>query len=108
MLFRSAAWHTLQMEQDKEFAAQRQQAEDRKASSSFMHEQRLIKERQKELEHRAGVERKALKEKEELYERNVKRQREITQRLDESAQLHARLRQERPAIEAKLQTWRVL
>lgn len=93
------AWHNLQVEQDRDFAAQRQQIEERKASVAFAHEQRLIKERQKELDHRAAVERKALKEKEELYERNVKRQKEITQRLDESAQLHARLRQDRPAIE---------
>ena len=40
-----------------------------------------------------------LKEKEELYERNAARQERVTKRLDESAQLHARLKQERPAIE---------
>jgi PAB1-binding protein PBP1 len=40
-----------------------------------------------------------LKDKEDVYERNVKRQTEVMRRADESAQLHARLRQERPAIE---------
>jgi hypothetical protein len=40
-----------------------------------------------------------LKDKEEVYERNVKRQTEVMKRADESAQVHARLRQERVAIE---------
>jgi hypothetical protein len=59
----------------------------------------MIDARKGEMEHRAIVERKALKEKEELYERNVKRQMQITDRVDQSAKLHASLRQERPAIE---------
>jgi hypothetical protein len=59
----------------------------------------MIDARKGETEHRAAVERKALKEKEELYERNVKRQMQITDRVDQSAKLHASLRQERPAIE---------
>ncbi|KAF2281456.1 ankyrin [Westerdykella ornata] len=92
-------WHKLQMEQERESAAQRQQIEDRKASATFAHEAKLAKQRQAELEHRAGVERKALLEKEQLFERNMNRQKQLTDRLDESAQLHARLRQERPAIE---------
>jgi len=62
-------------------------------------EKKLIEVRKGEVEHRAGVERKALKEKEELYERNVKRQLLVTDRVDQSAKLHASLRQERPAIE---------
>lgn len=95
-----ATWHKQQMEQERDFAAQRQQIEDRKASAAYAHEGRLMKQRQAELEHRAGVERKALMEKEQLFERNVKRQRQLTDRLDESAKLHASLRQERPAIEA--------
>jgi hypothetical protein len=63
------------------------------------HEKKLIEARKGEVEHRAVVERKALKEKEELYERNVKRQVLITDRVDQSAKLHASLRQDRPAIE---------
>ncbi|KAF2016840.1 hypothetical protein BU24DRAFT_459962 [Aaosphaeria arxii CBS 175.79] len=97
------AWHNLMVEQERNTAAERLAIEDRKASAQFAHEQRLIKERQSETEHRANVERRALKEKEDLYERNMKRQKEITQRLDESAQLHARLRQERPAIDGPQQ-----
>jgi ankyrin repeat protein len=93
------AWHNLQMEQERDFATQRQQIEDRKASASYAHEARLVKQRQAELEHRTGVERKALLEKEQLFDRNVSRQKQLTDRLDESAQLHARLRQDRPAIE---------
>jgi hypothetical protein len=64
-----------------------------------MHEKKLIEARKSEVEHRVGVERKVLKEKEEVYERNVKRQLQITDRVDQSAKLHASLRQERPAIE---------
>jgi ankyrin repeat protein len=94
-----AAWHKQQVEQERDFAAQRLQIEDRKASAAYAHESRLMKQRQAELEHRTGLERKALLEKEQLFERNVKRQKELTDRLDESAQLHSRLRQERPAIE---------
>jgi ankyrin repeat protein len=94
-----ATWHKLQMEQERDFAAQRQQIEDRKASATYAHEAKLMKQRQGELEHRASVERKALLEKEQLFERNVKRQKQLTDRLDDSAKLHASLRQERPAIE---------
>jgi ankyrin repeat protein len=93
------AWHNLQKEQERDFAAQRQQIEDRKASATYAHEAKLIQQRQAEVEHRAGVERKALLEKEQLFDRNVTRQKQLTDRLDESAQLHARLRQDRPAIE---------
>ncbi|KAF2470674.1 uncharacterized protein BDR25DRAFT_286818 [Lindgomyces ingoldianus] len=93
------AWHTLQVEQERNFAAERLQIEDRKASASFAQEARLIKQRKDEIEYRASVERRMLKEKEELYERNVSRQVAVTERMDESAQLHARLRMERPAIE---------
>ncbi|KAF2659361.1 hypothetical protein K491DRAFT_712646 [Lophiostoma macrostomum CBS 122681] len=93
------AWHNLQIEQERAFAVQRQQIEDRNASATFAHESKLSQQRQAEVEHRAGIERKALAEKEQLFERNVSRQKMLTDRLDESAQLHARLRQERPAIE---------
>lgn len=95
-----SAWHNLLMEQERDGAAQRQQIEDRKAAAAYVHENRLIEARKAETEHRAAVEKRALKEKEELFDRNVQRQMQITQRLDESAQLHARLRQDRPAIEA--------
>jgi ankyrin repeat protein len=93
------AWHNLQKEQELDFAAQRQQIEDRKASATYAQEAKLIQQRQTEVEHRAGVERQALLEKEQLFERNVNRQKQLTDRLDQSAQLHASLRQERPAIE---------
>lgn len=94
-----AAWHNLMMDQEREAAATQQKAEEMKATSAAGHEVRMVEVRKAELEHRAGVERRILKEKEELYERNVARQERVTKRLDESAQLHARLKQERPAIE---------
>lgn len=93
------AWHNLMMEQERDAAATRQKAEERKASAAAAHEARMAEARKGELEHRIGVERRMLKEKEELYERNVARQERVTKRLDESAQLHARLKQDRPAIE---------
>lgn len=89
------AWHNLMMEQERDASARRQSVKDREAAG----EARLIEQRKAELEHRAGVERRMLKDKEDVYERNVKRQTEVMKRADESAQLHARLRQERPAIE---------
>ncbi|CAI6255101.1 unnamed protein product [Periconia digitata] len=94
-----ANWHRLLQDQDREAAEQRAAYENRKASAAFAAEKKLVEARKAEVEHRANVERCALKEKEDLYERNVKRQLQITQRVDESAQLHAKLRQERPAIE---------
>ncbi|KAJ8117788.1 hypothetical protein OPT61_g1095 [Boeremia exigua] len=97
------AWHNLMMEQERDAAATRQRTEERKASAAAVHEAKMIEQRKGEVEHRAGVERRMLKEKEELYERNVARQKEITKRLDESAQLHARMKQERPAIEGSAQ-----
>ncbi|KAJ4994446.1 ankyrin repeat containing protein [Stagonosporopsis vannaccii] len=97
------AWHNLLMEQERDAAATRQHFADRKASASMAHEARMSEQRKGEIEHRASVERRMLKEKEELYERNVARQKEVTERLDESAQLHARLKQERPAIEGPSQ-----
>jgi ankyrin repeat protein len=93
------AWHSLTTEQERDLASQRLQIEERKASAGYAGEAKLVKLRQQEVEHRATVERKALEQKEQLYERNVKRQKQLTDRLDESAQLHAKLRQERPAIE---------
>jgi ankyrin repeat protein len=89
------AWHNLLMEQEHDASTRRQAMKDRETAS----EVRLIEQRKAELEHRAGVERRMLKDKEDVYERNVKRQTEVMKRADESAQLHARLRQERPAIE---------
>ncbi|KAF1962744.1 hypothetical protein CC80DRAFT_461047 [Byssothecium circinans] len=69
-----ATWHKLLQEQERDAATQRQQIEDRKASAGFAHEARLIEKRKEEVEYRAAVERRALKEKEEIYDRNVKRQ----------------------------------
>ncbi|OSS50261.1 hypothetical protein B5807_05212 [Epicoccum nigrum] len=94
-----AAWHALLMEQERE----RQAAEERRTAAAAAHEASMADARRAELDHRAAVERRALREKEELYERNVARQKEVTRRLDESAQLHARLKQERPAIEGGTQ-----
>lgn len=93
------AWHNMTMKQERDAAATRQKVEERKASAAAAHEARMTEMRKGELEHRVGAERRMLKEKEELYERNVARQERITKKLDESAQLHARLKQERPAIE---------
>ncbi|KAF1929347.1 ankyrin [Didymella exigua CBS 183.55] len=99
------AWHNLTMEQERDAAATRQKAEERKASAAAAHEARMVDVRKGEIEHRAGVERRMLKEKEELYDRNVARQKEVTRRLNESAQLHARLKQDRPAIEGSSGQW---
>jgi ankyrin repeat protein len=94
-----AAWHNLLLEQEREAGATKQTIENRKAAIALANERELSEQRKKELDHRVGWERRMLKEKEELYERNVGRQKDLTKRLDESAQLHAKLRQERPAIE---------
>lgn len=97
------AWHNLMMEQERDAAATRQKAEERRSNAAAAHEARMMEQRKGEIEHRAGVERRVLKEKEEMYERNVARQKGITKRLAESAQLHAQLKQERPAIEGSAQ-----
>ncbi|KAF1942017.1 ankyrin [Clathrospora elynae] len=73
------SWHNLLMEQERDAAARRQSVEERKASTAAVAEGRLIEQRKGEVEHRAGVERRMLKEKDEHYERNVKRQREVRQ-----------------------------
>ncbi|KAF2728574.1 hypothetical protein EJ04DRAFT_477137 [Polyplosphaeria fusca] len=93
------AWHGLQMQQEADAASKRLQIEDRKVSAAFAHEAQMAEQRKAELEYRTGVERRALMDKEQMFERNVNRQKMLTERMDESAQLHARLRQDRPAIE---------
>jgi ankyrin repeat protein len=93
------AWHNLMMEQEHDASARRQALKERETAAAATAEGRLIEQRKMELEHRAGVERRMLKDKEDVYERNVKRQTEVMKLADDSAQLHARLRQERPAIE---------
>ncbi|KAF2865389.1 ankyrin repeat-containing domain protein [Massariosphaeria phaeospora] len=95
----AAAWHAQTLAQTREQDSARAQIAERSASAAFAHEGRLARLREGELEHRVGVERKALLDKEALYERNVARQERVTERVNESARLHARLRQERPAIE---------
>jgi ankyrin repeat protein len=82
------AWHALTTEQEHDAAERKGRAEARGMEA-----------RKAELEHRAVLERRMLKDKEDVYERNVGRQKDVMKRADESAQLHARLRQERPAIE---------
>ncbi|KAF2639347.1 hypothetical protein P280DRAFT_59376 [Massarina eburnea CBS 473.64] len=94
-----ATWHKLLQEQERDTATQRQEIEDRRASATVVYETRLIEKRKEEADYKAGVERRVLKEKEEVYDRNVKRQLQVTERVDKSAELHARLRQDRPAIE---------
>jgi ankyrin repeat protein len=93
------AWHNLITEQEHDATARRQIADSRKASATIASEAKMIEQRKGELEHRAGVEKRMLKDKEEVYERNVGRQKGLMKVADESAQLHAKLRQERPAIE---------
>jgi ankyrin repeat protein len=73
------AWHNLLMEQERDAAARRQSVDDRKASAAMALELEMSDQRKQELEHRAGVERMLMKEKEEHYERNVKRQKEVRQ-----------------------------
>jgi len=94
-----SAWHALLAKQEADAAAQRQLIEDRRASAAFAHESRLLEARKAEAEHRAGVERRALKEKEEFTDREAKMRLKIQDRADESAKLHASLRQDRKAIE---------
>ncbi|USP81120.1 hypothetical protein yc1106_08394 [Curvularia clavata] len=74
-----AAWHALLVEQERDAAARRQEMEERKVREAMNAEQKMIEQRKLEVEHRANVERKMLKEKEEFFERNVKRQKEIRQ-----------------------------
>ncbi|KAH7075499.1 hypothetical protein BKA63DRAFT_511624 [Paraphoma chrysanthemicola] len=93
------AWHNLIMEQEHDAASRRQALKDRETAAAVIAEGRLIEQRKGELDHRATVERRMLKDKEDVYERNVKRQTELMKRADESALVHARARQERPAIE---------
>jgi ankyrin repeat protein len=73
------AWHNLLMEQERDAAARRQSVDDRKAGAAMALELEMSDQRKQELEHRAGVERMLMKEKEEHYERNVKRQKEVRQ-----------------------------
>lgn len=73
------AWHNLLQEQERDAAAARQSAEERKVREAMAVESKMIEQRKLELEHRATVERRMLKEKEEHYERNVKRQKEVRQ-----------------------------
>ena len=72
-------WHDLIMQQEQDAAARRQSVEDRKMSATMAAESHLIEKRKEEVEHRANLERKMLKEKEEHYERNAKRQKEVRQ-----------------------------
>lgn len=74
-----AAWHALLTEQEREAAARRAEVEERKVRDAMSAELKMIEQRKMEVEHRAGVERKMLAEKEEFYERNVRRQREVRQ-----------------------------
>jgi ankyrin repeat protein len=73
------AWHNLVQQQEQDAATKRQTAEDRKMSMAMAAESKMVEQRKQELEHRAGVERRTLKEKEEHYERNVRRQKEVRQ-----------------------------
>jgi ankyrin repeat protein len=93
------AWHNLIMEQENDASSRRQAMKDRESAAAAIAESRLIEQRKGELEHRATMERRMLKDKEDVYERNVKRQVEVLKRADESAMVHARAKQERPAIE---------
>lgn len=94
-----SAWHSLLTQQEHESAAQRAQIEERKANAALMAESRMVDVRKGKVEHRAGVERKVLKEKEEHMGRNMKMQMQIQDRVDESTKLHAGLRQDRKALE---------
>ncbi|KAK7183810.1 hypothetical protein DPSP01_004434 [Paraphaeosphaeria sporulosa] len=85
------AWHSLLTQQEGESAAQRAQIEERKNSQALEAERRMIEARRGEVEHRAGLERRALKEKDEHMSRNLAVQMQIQDRVDESAKLHAGL-----------------
>jgi ankyrin repeat protein len=73
------AWHSLVTEQERDAATKRQVLEDRKMGAAMAAESKMIEQRKQEVEHRAGLERRMLKEKEEHYERNVRRQKEVRQ-----------------------------
>jgi hypothetical protein len=74
-----AAWHALLAEQEREAAARRAEMEERKVRDAMAAEMKMIEQRKLEVEHRASVEKKMLKDKEEFYERNVRRQKEVKQ-----------------------------
>ncbi|KAL6711325.1 hypothetical protein ACN47E_005856 [Coniothyrium glycines] len=77
-----AKWHSMSMEQERDAAARRLSVERTKAGV----EERAIEVRKGELEHRVGVERRLLKDKEEVYERNVARQKDERPAIDGAPQ----------------------
>ncbi|KAL1606732.1 hypothetical protein SLS60_004139 [Paraconiothyrium brasiliense] len=85
------AWHALLTQQEHESATQRAQIEERRSNAAYTAENRLIEARKGEVEHRAGLERRALKEKDEHMSKNLTMQMQIQDRVDESAKLHAGL-----------------
>jgi len=90
------ATHNLIMEQESDAATRRLQIEDRKNQQALQYEARGIAQRQAELDYRVRSEQRLLADKEGAFERDVQRQKRIADRVDESAKLHAQLRQERP------------
>lgn len=95
------AWHALVMEQEREATGYKLGTEEHRANL----ERAGVEARKAELEHRAALEGRLLKEKEDLYERNVMRQKEVMRSADDSAKLHAKLRHDRPAIESNGLAW---
>ncbi|KAF9738028.1 hypothetical protein PMIN06_008500 [Paraphaeosphaeria minitans] len=85
------AWHSLSTQQESEAAAQRARMEERKSNQAMEAERRMMDARKAEGEHRAGLERRALKDKDDHMSRNLAVQMQIQDRVDESAKLHAGL-----------------
>ncbi|OCK79653.1 ankyrin [Lepidopterella palustris CBS 459.81] len=89
--------HRMQIEQERDTAVQQLQIEERRASANLKNEGRLIQQRQAEMDYRIRSEQKALLDKEKADERNLQRQNASIDRMDQSARLHARLRQGPPS-----------
>jgi hypothetical protein len=83
--------------EQRDAAANQQLAiEERQGAAAYQREQRFIDQRRKEIEWRTSAEQKAAVERDRLFERNAQRQRQLMDRNDESARLHAQLQQEKP------------
>jgi ankyrin repeat protein len=78
------ATHNLLMEQEQDAAGRRMAIESQRATAALQIEARAIQQRNAEVDYRVGRERKMLEEKDALFERNLRRQKEV-------ARLHERV-----------------
>lgn len=64
-----SAWHALLVQQEGEMAGQRAAIEERKINAQVAGEQRVSEVRRGEVDYRAGVERRVIREREEAVQR---------------------------------------